>query len=213
MRIPIRKQPESRRETRVVAVARDVIGQVRTGMFLPTQKEYLGTKTIGAIKDKYGVKFKGLNLQEPFCKLDKPCHVCGIGSMFVSHVRLFDGVKVEGDDMLYYNSVSREVIVATLRKHVGVRLLNRIETAFMKLTGYFDLRGDECYPDELDKAHHLYPEAMQHVRFGRLFKKDKIRLTAIMVNLIRNGGNFDPEDHSAKIYTQLEELITIKPKH
>jgi hypothetical protein len=117
-------------------------------------------------------------LQENIPKIARRCTVCARGAMFLARIHLYDGVK-----NLFGPDPRRSTAL-----WFGKQMAEAIECAFelwvpnSKLT-----HGSPTY--KLQTAAH---------QFGEQFKNPKIRLRAIMKNIIVNNGIFDPTDLNNK---------------
>lgn len=155
-----RMTPEQRR----VAIAKDVIAQIRADRYRVTTGEYF------TARDEDG---------EPLPR-DRPevvdddrvrCDVCAIGSIMASGVRLFNREHT----LRYSHHVAAKYFSSDQRA--------LIECAFETSRTFADRAGS------LGRRHPLILEA---VNFGRSFALPSERLEAIMRNVIHNGGEFAP---------------------
>lgn len=110
------------------------------------------------------------------------CQVCGIGSIFVSKVRMADNTKVtvmtsEIDETLCPGS---DIFDSQLFQVFSPAQLDMIESAF---------EMHECTNYGTDYAD---PKIVRSVLFGQRYNDDSDRLQAIMENIIENKGTFKP---------------------
>jgi hypothetical protein len=102
-----------------VAVATDVIKQIRDRKYVATEGSYLTFE---------GQEFddsRDLKLAERISEIEGPnCHVCALGSMILSKTRLF------GSKISVWNADSRDGIFRDLKKLFGEKQLTLIEDTF-----------------------------------------------------------------------------------
>lgn len=182
-------QPE-----RAVAVAKDVIEQVRlekflaaTGAFIQVDVQYpkpwheMTVDQKSAYYEREEVLLK-LSADERIEAADVRCEVCGVGAACISAIRLFNDFESEH---------GLDVGFAEIRKYlVGKGIfeeatLEAIEVAFEGGYGFFDRIGSR--PNQLDED-----EFDTAVAFGERFDNPEDRLVEIMRNVVRNEGRFIP---------------------
>lgn len=107
----------------------------------------------------------------------KSCRVCALGSMMISHVRLWDKIKI-GFFNPYYSLQGNRIdtngadIRDVLVKYFPIEQLHDIEAAF-----------------ELE---YIRGGTAGAINFGKRYKNPKSRLKAIMLNIVENKGTFIP---------------------
>ena len=102
------------------------------------------------------------------------CVTCALGAMFIAKAVRFDECPVTGVSTFFGSNVRMR-----LAQHFEIKQIGLIEAAF------------ECCPSYSPL---LDPAAA--VRFGRKYRSDRNRLTAILCNIIANDGTFVPEARS-----------------
>lgn len=149
-----------------MAIARDVLATLA----LPARKRYTLMRGIYCTAiPSTEVGQRALSTATEFSEIlpviEKHCYVCGMGAMFISHVRINDAVSVDSisyrfrDSLLPRVEVDGDFIVRTMGKYFPSDQLRSIEWAFEG--GWSDS--------------HPNPEAL---------------LVAICNNIVRNKGNF-----------------------
>lgn len=112
----------------------------------------------------------------------KECHVCGLGALMVSAVRLKNSLKVpkygEFEEISTY--ADDDGFGTVLRKIFTNSQIELIEIAFEL--------GDGWYKSYCSSN----PLAHKAVEFGSRFEKADDRLLGIMKNIIANKGTFKP---------------------
>lgn len=169
--------PEQQR----IAIAEDVVAQVRAGVFIAEQGEYFHPKGPRGVIKRFTTWVAKL----------KPCEVCGIGAACVSSVRLFDDWNGEthvGD--VCHPEPMRE----HLSRFFSDAQIGLIEVAF-EGDGYFYAQAtgrhrwarseDEEQQVKYAQQWHYHCEEPAHL------------LIAIFDNIARNGGTFKPEQMPA----------------
>lgn len=161
---------------RAVAVAKDIIKQLKLEKLNLAHAYCEGTFDTPLSPDADAQKHIGT--------IQKVCRVCAIGAAFLSHIRLYDDMRIadlqlplyEGAELNHpnYIGVEREQIVRKLRGTFTARQLDMIEDAYE--TSYCGLRD----------AH------TKSEKFGVQFGTSNEKLTAICKNIIKNDGVFKP---------------------
>jgi hypothetical protein len=133
---------------------------------------------------------EGKQLQKfiPELKKRKQCRVCADGALFLSAVTLYNAFKVDFGlteplyltEPPYSAGVDNETLLDFLRTKIGAKQVEYIETAFEQGDGYHDTD----YNDPTSKA---------AGDFGRRYSSSTNRLRAILKNIIKNKGEFKPE--------------------
>ena len=186
----------SKNEARV-AIAKDVIAQIRAKKYKAKNRTYVDFKPKTGIKKKEFFTEKdvetGKDLQDVIKTRMESCQVCAKGALFVSAIRKFDNFAVE-DGMLYnslYESggascyANNDDFLDHLRDYFDYDQLELMEYAF---------EGDCGQVDDYDQEERA-------LAFYHSFKKAEDRLVAIMKNVIKNNGEFIPP----KTQDQIEE--------
>lgn len=175
-----------------VAVARDVLAQIRAKTIKPSRGNYIAA-TLSVIP-REGDDVQALLRDGKV----KSCQSCALGSAFLSYARLYDNVKVEP-----YGEFSPEMdypsvggAIPTKRIH-GDRPTDTLELVFD--------------PKQLELIEHAFEAPSRNVsipdyelteadialakKYGKRYRKDDERLVAIMRNIVRNKGTFKPSAH------------------
>ena len=143
-----------------VAIARDVIAQVRAGQLVATPGIYCQFNSTLPVGDLQ------VNLKQ------NVCWVCGIGAAFISAIRLFDGHQLLEPRF----SVLSYDIVHLLRTYFTPREVKRLEV-------YFEGFGDAMtfakrHPDPARRLIVLMRSIIAnhgHLRVGKLRVKQRVR--------------------------------------
>jgi hypothetical protein len=163
-----------------MAVALDVIKQIRIRRYSLTRRAYC---KLTAAKGKRLSVDSQLQGQWPQIKR---CNVCGIGSTFMSTIRLDNSFKIDFmDTTLRGASLNEDQIRKRLRRHFSAHQLDLIEVAFMCDVGFAGSNQDSEHPLTRD-----CPLANEAERYGKQFPAQRDRLIAIMQNIVENRGTF-----------------------
>lgn len=160
-----------------VAIAKDVLAQLAARKYRATCGTYVdGLDVSQNVADD-------VQLQEIVAGQQESCDVCGIGSVFLSAVRLGDNLKV-GDalyDRDYDANFDESVMADKVREYFEPAQLALIETAFerSRIGMSEDWHEDD---DAMERA----------LKFGSRYRSDTARLKAIMENIVENKGVFKP---------------------
>lgn len=166
-----------------VQIAQDCLSKLEQNRLNVKREKYVYFNTWWGIPDKG-------SLQQYIDCAEEQCQVCGLGSLFLSYIRLFNNVAIE--DILYesnpYNnnrnrSISRigNILSEDLQKYFSVTELRNIEIAFEGKT-YFNMNGyfSGCEDTDdyiLSQYKDLAPKQI---------------LEHICKNIIDNDGEFKP---------------------
>jgi len=156
-----------------VRIARDVLAQLRLGRYIAEAGTYVAVET----KDGYlGDGWTDLNPNHSFKTVfkknkDVSCRVCALGSAFVSLVNIQNKCSV-GEIQENNQMFNR------LAKYFGNDNIALMESAFECAT--MDHVSHNLYQEDIDLA----------IEFGRRYDDETQRLRAIMLNVIRNNGDF-----------------------
>lgn len=155
---------------KAIAVAKDVIKQLN--------KLHLSSTYVSIRSDKHSLdEIEAKDLQEVIDEIQKKCQVCAMGAVFLSKIRLYNGVTTQ--NLLQYNTgyyrgyspLLKPFLVESLKDCFTEENLDEIERSFELWNGPLD---NTCY------------------QFGIKYKTKKARLRAIMKNIIKNNGVFIP---------------------
>lgn len=155
-----------------IAVARDTIVQLRLKRFNAIPGVYINIDFDENEYIEYDEKFFKQSFSDYFKKAKKTtCNVCALGAAFVSLVNVENKCSVGG-------VINENGMWTRLQKAFGTDNMSLMESAF------------ECTP--MDSSNSKLSEEMldQAADWGSKYKDDNDRLRAIMMNVIRNGGDF-----------------------
>lgn len=159
-----------------VAIAKDVLAQIAARKYKARCGIYVDGLQMANVPED-------AQLQEIVAGQQESCEVCGIGSVFMSAVRLGDNLTV-GDavcDAGFDNSVDEGVMSRKVREYFAPAQLALIETAFEKMQV------------GVSEGWHEDGDATERARkFGQRYRSDTARLKAIMTNIVENEGVFKP---------------------
>lgn len=175
------KKPKPTKAERRVAIAKDVLAQLRLERYVATEGVYV---------DHRVAELASTAPDKPLEKLlpqVKSCEVCALGACFLSAVRKYNDVKAgEIDDpetfMRYDGSMMTEhmfndtTMRTKLARHFTDAQTGLIESAFERMP--MGSLTDEGAADAID--------------FGHCYDTDHDRLVAIMKNIVKNDGTFKP---------------------
>jgi hypothetical protein len=123
------------------------------------------------------------DLQDHLDEVQEKCEVCALGACLLSKARLYDNIDMR--KFVAMSPAGFQEIRDMLNDIFDPKSMDLIETAFEKArfdySYYAFLRGSDEYR-ELDEA----------IRFGQQFNCPKRRVTAVMLNIIKNNGFFRP---------------------
>jgi hypothetical protein len=176
-----------------VAIARDVVSQIRAQKYRATHGAYC--RTFPKSRDRDGIIDRedvGGELQPLIKTRMDSCDVCAKGGLFVSAIRKFDDFKVSRsvvNKTSNYSSYSFQaqhsqfndgiLVTSHLRKFFAKEQLELIEYSFER--GHCGTPKD----DEL---------ALRAKIFGNKIDWPEERMLAIMKNIIKNKGEFVPPE-------------------
>jgi len=168
---------EMTRPQRAVAVAKDVIAQIKARRYRVSSGQYVKFGTI--VEDSLST-YRGKSLRTALEEIDpRCCFVCAAGSAFVSAVRLFNEFDIVG-----FVSFDRRA-ESFLVRCIGKRNILLTELAFERGAPGLMIHEEE----KIKFSRAIYDWA---ALFGKRYTKPEERLIAIMQNVIRNKGNFKP---------------------
>lgn len=170
-----------------VEIAKDVLAQIKilnviTGTYLEVEN--------------YSVLQENESLQKALDKIlvKGNCTVCALGACFLSHVKLYNKVKVD-HDMMAFGFMESNVLFDRLKSSLGIKNVVLIETAFegSDTTGnHAEFSSMEETDPRLDKK---VPLAQRFAATEYFYKYNDgpNRLKVIMKNVIANDGEFIPK--------------------
>jgi len=167
-----------------VAIARDVLAQ------LDREDVPLRVSPEGYVSGFYEPKDWSADLQQIVDEVKTYCDVCALGGLILSKARLYDSVPIcelleeDPDEAPGEVFGIQATIYEQLDQVFGQGQRELIETAFMEVR-YFARALSEA-------------ERTKAVRYGGQFHDDRLRLRAIMENIIANGGEFRPESPTSE---------------
>lgn len=170
-----------------VAIAKDVLDSLKTRKIIASAGTYVGGKpedlmSLNEIWDEnksdYVTKDEkdGKQFRDVLVENNLPsCTACAVGSIFMCTVLRHDDITVND-----CNSGDDESMRSYLKKFFTRTQLDLMESAFEK--------GGFGYTNRTENA----------IDFGKLYRTDNERLKAIMENVVRNNGTFNPEDEKER---------------
>jgi hypothetical protein len=166
-----------------VAIARDVIAQLKAGYLQAKSGTWVQDSKLGTLEDF--VEFRN-DFNKPmdaceFVNNANKCSVCSLGAIFMSSFKLFQP-KVMLQDGWEAWAIFEELDQSPLAKYFPVETLGMIEACFEGADGVHDAGTREGIAAAYEKS----------------FKDPTNRLNAIMANIIRNEGQFKPEQDLTK---------------
>jgi hypothetical protein len=159
------------KQQKAIEVAKDILDLIKDNQIKVDQGTWLDLSNINNDKP-----------QESLLRLSKEndCRCCAMGSCLLSAIRLGNNIKYL-EDSSYIEESSYNTEYKLLLKVFNQNQLSMIECAFEKGGGGFDY--DDRLSDVLvDKC----------IKFGQKYRTPKLRLIAIMKNIIKNKGEFKP---------------------
>ena len=166
-----------------IAIAEDVIAQIKSNKYKPTQGSWVEVASGEPYED-----WLYYNAQD--CKVDvrdytkniKKCHVCALGSLFVSAVNKYNNVYGTYDSLSFeqvFHTIAIGKKTSPLLRYFSISQLQLIEFTFENGMGYNYNLGDEVVERKALEFYKQYPNM-------------KDLLLAIMKNIIKNKGTFKP---------------------
>lgn len=113
--------------------------------------------------------------------MEKTCSVCAIGSIFLSYIRLKNKVPLDFLTPSCFSGYTcdKKAMLTKLRDAFSTNQMNLIEAAFEMMSIELECNYDA---DSLARA----------LAFGSRYTDDKKRLRAILLNVVKNNGEFKP---------------------
>jgi hypothetical protein len=167
-------------EERAVLVAKDVLLQLKLKALQPCSGTYLRPRSGISWEQVCPTRSYKWDAQKQIDKITEKCEACAIGSVFLSSIRLFDKLKVEGVRTSYRATMINYVEELQIFTSDNLDL---IEKAFEEGAG---LNGGVGVQDEKENRFNTQ-------YWNSLSSK---RLARIMRNVIKNKGTFVPEPGS-----------------
>ena len=125
---------------RRIAIVKDVISQILAKKLkLKTKNGYVIpiAKNRDGYTDWYTLP-TDCSLQKVVDIVQKKCNVCAMGSLLLSHARLYN--KINCDDILSSYASQDDVIIDTLKGYFDEKTLRNIEAVFENFTETYDNR-------------------------------------------------------------------------
>lgn len=177
-------------EEKRMAVAYDVIQQIKKGMLQPVPSSFAVNR--GRLGHKGGSLFREVFVSNnPKSDPNTFCYACAIGGVLISSLLFKNNTMRAGGGFRYpaqnlmEKSRSDLIELAYGINSPFTRLqLNMIESAFEQNQAFYPGK------DRLTKQGER--NASKAVSFGEKYKDDSERLVAIMQNIINNRGEFKP---------------------
>lgn len=167
-----------------VAVAKDVIASLKSGQIKAIQ----GTWVEPLRRENFVPENKVGDVE--FCDIlnKTKCKCCGLGALFVEAVKRFNKFKSVAD-------VDHYDVYDYLDKIFSEEQLNMIECTFecgLGSTRKSDFK-DVIYQSSYSYLNSYTSKTYDNcIRFGEAFKTPKLRMIAIMQNIVNNNGTFKP---------------------
>lgn len=179
-----------------IAIVKDVLARIkhrriRTGFYFSGVHNVIyDLRELPNDEGKVYVDAEKLNAKNFIDLLEEKCDVCALGSLFMSHIRVFNQISLGQIDS------ERDTITQSLHEYFDKEQLDLIETAFERSgagtynTYYF---SDENLSDsELNDLDSKGLLAYKAIKFGQKYGDSSKRLRAIMLNVVKNDGVFKP---------------------
>lgn len=170
------------KEKQRVYIARDVLAQLQLGKLNPKSGTYLYTKALASAN----IKERDLKRDVGDVVLREPCTACAIGSIFACAVHIADHAPLAG---FLDHVTSTGVAHGDVLKQYLDRFFTREQQALIEAAFEHTDIGSQCALAHIDRD-----TTDAAVRFNHGINSRRVRLTRIMRNIIRNGGDFDPKD-------------------
>jgi hypothetical protein len=177
-----------------VAIAKDVISQIKTRKIIPQVGVWMEDPKMGSLEEIVSDGVERYLESDDTCRLMpfpaqdytkkvKNCRVCALGSIFVSSVNLFNGVEFDNGEEVY--DCFENLKSSPLNRYFSAEELALIEGCF---------EGDDgLHADRLNTR-----DRGVAIAFTSKYPIVKKRLEAIMNNIIKNDGLFKPEQEITK---------------
>ena len=175
-----------------VSIAKDVLARIEEKTLVPTIGTWVEDKKLGEITDFVDKKVdwygddprhsQKLPLKEYACGITK-CNACALGAIFVSSVCMYGGETQLPASKFNHDQIFLNLRSSPLSTYFSVGQLKLIERCFEGAGAMHSTQGNNSMLGE---------------RYADIFKNNKVRLTAIMTNIIRNNGMFEPQQDLAQ---------------
>ncbi len=168
------------KKERRIAIAKDAIAQIKAGKYesSPGVLCYF-PEEMYELSDR-DPKLSGQKVLKTKLKATGPCYVCARGALFVSLVRKEN--KVDLRDLVYAKNIDEK-----LTNLFGRNQWTLMEAYFEGYRLSYQLQNTNALKFGLRK----YPD-LDTEKFYRKYQNAEDRLIAILKNLIKNGGTFNP---------------------
>lgn len=173
-----------------VKVAKDVIKQLRVKKYVAQRGAYVGSLVFrDDFVDYYNAANHHLNFRDNFKQI-KDCRVCALGAALCSYVHLENKYSIR--EVVHFNPIANPISnpVLTLNAVFGKENLQLMEFVFERA-------GNGVLFNLIMNTHDFIFRGMGEAQLIRLtnkytrkYKKDAQLLRAIMLNVIRNNGEF-----------------------
>jgi len=166
------------KEEKRVAIAKDVIAQIKAKRYTPKTGNYVKFKNRCKLKREESI-------QQNFDKVD--CKVCAIGSMFMSNIKFNNKFTL----VTFEHSGKKQA--KKLAKYFSKKDLNLMEYVFEnwkpRSTSYW---APDTFNGALNNIKYTESEIQRIKKAQELFKAKtpKDRLVKIMTHLVENRGSF-----------------------
>jgi len=166
-----------------VAIAKDVLSQIRSKKITPKHLEYYQNKAAERKKLCSAIKSAEPNSElRDVLKKVPSCNVCARGAIFVSAIKLFNNFAVKK-----LGNVDEDFPIDTDSIFsIGGRYFSKKQALLIEVA--FEGRIDVLDYDERDALSNDQYDAA--VDFYKSFKNAKDRMVGIMKNIIKNKGEF-----------------------
>lgn len=172
-----------------VLIAKDVLKQIKDGRFVPAPGDWADLKFAPA---ENPWELNGESLRETFLsgKVES-CKCCALGGLFTSCTLFKNEVTVKETSTI---NIGLEIRAGNKFKNGLDKIFPRkqlilIEHAFEKADGFFcEDRLVDMDPRSLPSKESL----AKALKFGARYSDDGKRLIAIMRNIVKNSGTFNP---------------------
>lgn len=178
--------PTERRRAKAVAIAKDVLFNLRTQKYSASPGQYCSISSNFEEADpKEGNHQSPTNMQKVMVHNSTTCDVCAIGSLIASDIKLNNKFSRHYD---------LEYIDPTDKDDDGTTFISRLEKFFTRKELVLMEHTFECCPEtSIVPNHERYrtpEESDRAADLGRRYSSDNDRLAYIMTNVVRNKGQF-----------------------
>ena len=168
----------ARQRKKAVAVAKDVIEQLRIGRLISTPGCYVSLSNFDYSINKGKESFRSIYRDNSNIE----CSVCAIGAAFIGYVNQYNNATL--DDVFNEDSNKYIDILSDVFSRYQLRLMERI----------YEGRWED-FPEDFEEYISLTEEEQDTLeescdRYRRKYPDATDRLRAIMLNVVRNNGEF-----------------------